>query len=250
MSLRGDVSKRFRTPDGAGDDQERTCHCGGRPDVGSSAFPEAGDDQERTCHCGRAGRLIFPAMRRSRENEMILTELSIEELVAHETELREERRRRADDLRATARRIVAAAREALEAAETEAQELEAQAEALDGNVSAPRKDEVDELAAELESIPVDESPKAKRGRKPKGKKPARKPAKKAKAAKPVKEPGELNEYELKIIKAISKGALGTAAVAEKCGFEQPYTARALKKLVGLALAVKLGDKRATRYEAA
>ena len=185
---------------------------------------------------------------------MILTELSIEELVAHETELREERRRRADDLRATARRIVAAAREALEAAETEAQELEAQAEALDGKAIEPvRKDEVDELEAELESIPVDEAPKAKRGRKPGGKKAARKTAKRAKAAKaakPVKEPGELNEHEHRIIKAISKGALGTAAVAEKCGLEQPYTARVLRKLVGLGLAVKLGDKRATRYEAA
>ena len=192
---------------------------------------------------GESGeQLVAPAI-----HDMLVT-ASADERRNIRALLEQQDRDEAARLRDRAAEIVATAREALDAAEVEAQELEAQAEALDGKASAPtRKDEVDELEAELESIPVDESPKAKRGRKPGGKKAARKTAKRAK---PVKEPGELNDHEHRIIRAISKGALGTAAVAEKCGLEQPYTARALKKLVGLGLAVKLGDKRATRYEAA
>ena len=164
--------------------------------------------------------------------------------------LEQQDRDEASRLRDRAAEIVATARDALEAAETEALELEEQAEALDGKVSAPVRKEVDEPAVELETIPVGEAPKAKSGRKPKGRKAARKPAKKAKVEKAADEPAELDDHEQKVLKAISKGALGTAAVAEKCGLEQPYTARVLKKLVGRCLAVKLGDKRATRYEAA
>jgi len=169
----------------------------------------------------------------------------------------------AERMRNLADEAVRIAQEMLEDAEQKADELRARADALDGGNTVLRPKakgvdkEIDALIDELPKIPIDESPKPKRTRKPKAEKPA-KPARKAKRGKRVMapktpkapKPSDLDDHDQKILKVASKGALGVAALAEKCGLQQPYTARKCKKLVALKLLVTSGKNRSMRYEAA
>jgi hypothetical protein len=180
---------------------------------------------------------------------------------------------RAEQLRNLADETVRIAREALEEATARAAELEAKAETLDWIVT-PRltgirravaalgshraTEDPDALADELERIQVDESPNPKRVRKPKAEKPAKsapkpKRGKRVMAPKTPKKtakPVELDDHDKRILVFVRKGPAGVAEIADKCGLEQPYAARKCKKLVGIKLLVKLGDKRSTKYEAA
>jgi len=190
--------------------------------------------------------------------------------------LEREDRAEAERLRNLAEETVRLARDALRGAIDRAAELESLAQDLDGRETHPKPtimigapgstesdyepEDPDALADDLAPLELaaSQSPKPKRTRKPKAEKPA-KPARKPKrgrrvmapkAPRQAKKPADLDDHDQKILKVASKGALGVAAIAEKCGLEQAYTARKCKKLVGLKRLIRHGAARATKYEAA